>query len=90
MRLFGEMSKQGLLQNFLMSCALITSHMICHQTANPTYIQVREQYPWLSKYRNDWPVVAIVKQYLKNNRNKSRRKARDAATKAAAATTTDD
>ena len=35
---------------------------------------------------NDWPATAVLKQYLRGNRNRFRRKARDAAAKAAAIT----
>jgi len=46
------------------------------------------QYPWLGQYVNDWPATSILKQYLKGNRNRSRRKVREAAARAAAAAAT--
>ncbi|KAF9645544.1 hypothetical protein BDM02DRAFT_3131013 [Thelephora ganbajun] len=46
---------------------------------------VREQYPWLATYCNDWPATGIIKQYLRNCRSSIRRKARRAHMNAAAA-----
>jgi len=53
------------------------------QITNITCTQIREQYPWLERYDNDWPTTTIMKQYLRNNRNSFRRKACDAAVNAA-------
>jgi hypothetical protein len=50
-------------------------------------LQIRDQYPWLAEYENDWPATSTVKQFLKNSRNNSSRKRREAATRAAVAAT---
>ncbi|KAF9784484.1 hypothetical protein BJ322DRAFT_1021228 [Thelephora terrestris] len=46
---------------------------------------VREKFPWLGGYENDWPATMVMKQYLRNSRNHANRKARNAVAAVAAA-----
>ena len=44
-----------------------------------TCTQIRDKYPWLGVYDADWPATSVMKLYLRNNRNRSHRRAREAA-----------
>jgi len=47
--------------------------------------QLKEQYPFLAKYRNSWPVIILMRQFLNNHR--AHVKAKIAAAKTATANT---
>ena len=67
--------------------ASVRQATLCHSIPHSllTSRQIKEQYPFLKKYHNSWPITILMRQFLNNHRYHANSKAKITTTLAATA-----